>query len=58
MNSEAGYRDLEFQYVTARLNVLYARVRAGEASPVLRERIARLEALQQALCGFPEALAA
>ncbi|MFE2261392.1 hypothetical protein [Streptomyces griseosporeus] len=58
MNSEAEYRDLEFQYVTARLNVLYARVRAGEDSAVLRERIARLEALQQALCGFPEALAA
>ncbi|MFE7954284.1 hypothetical protein [Streptomyces sp. NPDC057413] len=58
MNSEAEYRDLEFAYVTARLNVLYARVRAGEDSAVLRERIARLEALQQALCGFPEALAA
>lgn len=35
MNSEAEYRDLEFQYLTA-----------------------RLESLQQALCGFPEALAA
>lgn len=39
-------------------NALIARVRGGDNSPRLRARIERNQAVQVALMGFPEALAA
>jgi hypothetical protein len=56
---EAAFlRELEWRHITRRLEALYGAVRAGDGSVRTRERIGRLEALQQALMGFPEALAA
>ncbi|MER7900607.1 hypothetical protein ABTX62_32135 [Streptomyces sp. NPDC096046] len=54
----AWERELEWQQITRKLESLYGAVKAGDGSVRTRERIGRLEALQQALMGFPEALAA
>ncbi|MER6531589.1 hypothetical protein [Streptomyces sp. NPDC001508] len=55
---EAAFRtELEYRRITRRLDALYAALRAGDDSVLTRQRIARLEALQQAFMGFPEALA-
>lgn len=54
----AWFRQVEWQRITRQLEALYGAVRAGDGSVRTRERIGRLEALQQALMGFPEALAA
>ncbi|MFZ3595446.1 hypothetical protein [Streptomyces sp. BH104] len=43
----------EFRRVSAKLEALYAAVRAGDTSTLTRQRVERLEALQAALCGFP-----
>lgn len=51
-------RELEWRHITRQLEALYGAARAGDGSTRTRERIGRLEALQQALMGFPEALAA
>ncbi|KMS91731.1 hypothetical protein ACZ91_08810 [Streptomyces regensis] len=56
---EAAFlRELEWRHITRQLEALYGAVRAGEGSEYTRQRIRRLEALQAALQGFPEALAA
>jgi hypothetical protein len=52
------YREVEWKRIARTLEALYGAVRAGDGSVRTRERIGRLEALQQALMGFPEALAA
>ncbi|MDH6214669.1 hypothetical protein [Streptomyces pseudovenezuelae] len=54
----AFYREVEWKRIARTLEALYGAVRAGDVSARTRERIGRLEALQQALMGFPEALAA
>ncbi|MFD5188962.1 hypothetical protein ACFWMU_12605 [Streptomyces sp. NPDC058357] len=54
----AWERELEWRQITRKLEALYGSVRAGDSSVYTRQRIARLEALQQALMGFPAALAA
>jgi hypothetical protein len=54
----AWFREVEWKRITRQLEALYGAVRAGDGSVRTRERIGRLEALQQALMGFPEALAA
>ncbi|MET7916090.1 hypothetical protein ABZU45_09120 [Streptomyces avermitilis] len=54
----AWFREVEWRYITRQLEALYGAVWAGDTSAYTRERIGRLEALQQALCGFPEQLAA
>ncbi|GLV74975.1 hypothetical protein Shyhy02_29750 [Streptomyces hygroscopicus subsp. hygroscopicus] len=51
-------RELEWRHITRQLEALYGAVRAGDGSVYTRQRIGRLEALQAALQGFPEALAA
>ncbi|MFJ3226481.1 hypothetical protein ACIPJS_24490 [Streptomyces sp. NPDC086783] len=51
-------RELEWRHITRQLEALYAAQAAGDDTTRTRQRIGRLEALQQALCGFPEALAA
>jgi hypothetical protein len=55
--TEAAYRASEFQSLTLMGEALWARLRAGEDTTLLRARIDRIEALKAALCGFPEALA-
>lgn len=56
---EAAFlRELEWRQITRKLEALYGAVRAGEGTEYTRQRIRRLEALQAALQGFPEALAA
>jgi hypothetical protein len=54
----AWERELEWRHITRQLEALYGAVRAGDDSAYTRQRIGRLEALQAALQGFPEALAA
>ncbi|GAA5704472.1 hypothetical protein AQJ43_23540 [Streptomyces avermitilis] len=54
----AWFRKAEWQRITRQLEALYGAMRAGDTSVYTRQRIGRLEALQQALCGFPEQLAA
>ena len=54
----AWFRQVEWQRITRQLEALYGAVRAGDGSVYTRQRIRRLEALQAALQGFPEALAA
>lgn len=54
----AWFRQVEWQRITRQLEALYGAVRAGDDTVRTRERIGRLEALQKALMGFPEALAA
>ncbi|MGW0987918.1 hypothetical protein ACWD46_17065 [Streptomyces sp. NPDC002486] len=54
----AWFRQVEWQRITRQLEALYGAVRDGDGRVLTRERIGRLEALQQALMGFPEALAA
>lgn len=54
----AFYREVEWKRIARTLEALYAAVVAGDSSTYTRQRIARLEALQQALMGFPGALAA
>jgi hypothetical protein len=51
-------RQMEWKRIARRLDALYAAQRAGDATVYTRQRIGRLEALQAALCGFPEALSA
>ncbi|MFE3382534.1 hypothetical protein [Streptomyces anulatus] len=48
----------EWKHIARTLEALYGAVRAGDSSTHTRQRIGRLEALQQALMGFPGALAA
>lgn len=56
---EAAFlRELEWRHITRQLEALYDAVRAGEGTEYTRQRIRRLEALQAALQGFPEALSA
>ncbi|OKK02736.1 hypothetical protein AMK26_24440 [Streptomyces sp. CB03234] len=56
---EAAFlRELEWRHITRQLEALYGAVRAGNGTEHIRQRIRRLEALQAALQGFPEALAA
>ncbi|UXY27498.1 hypothetical protein [Streptomyces sp. HUAS TT20] len=50
-------RALEWRRITRTLGALYAAQTAGDDSVYTRQRIDRLERLQAALCGFPEALA-
>ncbi|WP_158686600.1 hypothetical protein [Streptomyces griseoflavus] len=54
----AWERELEWRQITRRLDALYAAQAVGDDSTYTQQRIARLEALQAALCGFPEQLAA
>lgn len=54
---EAWYRAAEWRRIAGKLEAAYAAVMAGDDSPHTRERIGRLEALQAALQGFPDALA-
>ncbi|MGW7045323.1 hypothetical protein ACWGDT_22000 [Streptomyces avermitilis] len=51
-------RELEWKRIARTLEALYGAVRAGDGTVRTRERIGRLEVLQQALMGFPEVLAA
>ncbi|MDN0198095.1 hypothetical protein [Streptomyces sp. S.PNR 29] len=51
-------RELEWRQITRRLDALYAAQAAGDGSTYTRQRIGRLEALQQTLMGQPEALGA
>jgi hypothetical protein len=55
---EAEERVAEWRRITRRLDALYAAQAAGDETVLTRQRIARLEALQAALCGFPEQLSA
>ncbi|MEU6391062.1 hypothetical protein [Streptomyces sp. NPDC046939] len=56
---EAAFnRELEWRQITRKLEALYGAVRAGDSTAYTRQRITRLEALQQALMGFPGALTA
>ncbi|MFD3623248.1 hypothetical protein [Streptomyces sp. NPDC058698] len=48
----------EWRCIARRLDALYADQAAGNDSVLIRQRIRRLEALQMALCGSPEAMAA
>lgn len=48
----------EWRLIARRLDALYAAQVAGDDSVLIRQRIARLEALQMALMGHPEAMAA
>jgi hypothetical protein len=48
---------LEWRRIARKLDALYAAMAAGNDSVLARQRIERLEALQAAFCGFPEALA-
>jgi hypothetical protein len=48
---------LEWRRIARKLDALYAAMAAGNDSVLTRQRITRLEALQAAFCGFPEALA-
>lgn len=54
----ASLLELEIAATMRALDALYARVRAGDDSAHLRQRIARWEALQAALMGDPGALSA
>jgi hypothetical protein len=51
-------RQMEWKRIARRLDALYAAQRDGDTTVYTRQRIGRLEALQAALCGFPEALSA
>ncbi|MEE1754842.1 hypothetical protein [Streptomyces sp. SP18CS02] len=48
---------MEWRQITRKLEALYGAQKAGDGSGYTRQRIGRLEALQQALMGFPAALA-
>ncbi|MEV5190703.1 hypothetical protein [Streptomyces werraensis] len=50
-------RQLEWVHLAERLERAYAAQAAGDDSVLTRQRIRRLEALQMALCGSPEAMA-
>lgn len=50
-------REAEWHQIDRQLTALYRAVRAGDDSVRTQQRVTRLEALQAALCGFPEALA-
>ncbi|MEU0249276.1 hypothetical protein ABZ192_34140 [Streptomyces sp. NPDC006235] len=54
----AWERELEWRQTSRRLDALYDAQTAGDRSTYTQQRIARLEAVQAALCGFPEQLAA
>jgi hypothetical protein len=51
-------RQAEWKRIARRLDALYASQAAGDTTVYARQRVGRLEALQAALCGFPEALSA
>ncbi|MFE9381111.1 hypothetical protein [Streptomyces sp. NPDC006855] len=51
-------RKLEWSHITHQLEALYGAQAAGDSSGYTRQRITRLEALQQALMGLLGALAA
>ncbi|MFE4577335.1 hypothetical protein [Streptomyces chartreusis] len=54
---EAALRtEVEYRHITRRLDALYAAQRAGDDTVLTRQRIGRLEALQQAFMGQPQAL--
>ncbi|MFE9050375.1 hypothetical protein [Streptomyces rubiginosohelvolus] len=53
----AWFREVEWRHITRQLEALYGAVKAGDGSEYTRQRVGRLEALQQALMGFPAALA-
>lgn len=53
---EQEERVIEWRRIARRLEVLYATQANGDDTTLTRQRIERLEALQQALTGFPEAL--
>ncbi|MFG2902406.1 hypothetical protein ACGFZH_35645 [Streptomyces zaomyceticus] len=53
----AWFRQVEWQRIARQLEALYGAQTAGDGSAYTRQRIGRLEALQQALMGFPAALA-
>ncbi|MFZ4142624.1 hypothetical protein ACOZDZ_18010 [Streptomyces griseoincarnatus] len=55
---EAMERQAEWRRLTRKLDSLYAAQAAGDDSVRTRQRIAALEAIQMALCGSPEAMAA
>ncbi|MFF7112204.1 hypothetical protein ACFY91_07835 [Streptomyces albogriseolus] len=48
----------EWRLIARRLDALYAAQRAGDQTILTRQRITSLEALQMALMGHPEAMAA
>ncbi|WP_406717907.1 hypothetical protein OHA53_19665 [Streptomyces althioticus] len=48
----------EWRLIARRLDALYAAQIAGDDSILTRQRIQRMEALQMALMGHPEAMAA
>jgi hypothetical protein len=50
-------RQIEMRRIMRKLEALYAAQAAGDGSTCTRQRVERLEALQQALMGFPEVLA-
>ncbi|ASQ95526.1 hypothetical protein CGL27_22845 [Streptomyces sp. 11-1-2] len=54
----AFYRECEWKRIERTLSVLYVRQRLEGDSVLLRQRVDRLERLQQALCGSPEQLSA
>ncbi|MDW6062923.1 hypothetical protein SAZ11_39090 [Streptomyces sp. FXJ1.4098] len=53
----AWYRECEWRRITRMLEALYVRQTTEGESILLRQHMGRLEALQQALMGFPESLA-
>ncbi|MFE7838380.1 hypothetical protein ACFU53_20680 [Streptomyces sp. NPDC057474] len=50
-------RKAEWRAIDAKLTALLRRQHDGDTSELTRQRVQRLEALQAALCGSPEALA-
>lgn len=52
----AMLRREEWVRITRTLDALYRAKQAGNHSVLINQKIARYEALQQALMGFPEAL--
>jgi hypothetical protein len=52
----ADYRAIEFRVITLKLDALYRRQAFGDDTVRTRQRVAALEALQQAFMGRPEAL--
>ncbi|MGN9791239.1 hypothetical protein ACTMTU_09055 [Streptomyces sp. OZ13] len=56
-DEHAWFTELEFSRVSRKLEALYASQKAGDASQLTRQRVARLEALQKALMGWPGTLA-
>lgn len=54
----ARLRETEWRLITRRLDALYTAQASGDDSILTRQRIQRMEALQAALMGHPEAMAA